>query len=291
VGHVSLLETGRWSRGRLLVGAALASLVAAIAALPGHASVTSRSTPPVYQLPQSYYLALGDSMTYGFQPTKAKRGAQASDFATGYVDDFAARLRRLSPGIRVVNYGCPGESTVTFVRGGWQCDGLKLHDAFHGSQLAAAVSFLHAHPREVSPITLSLWGGDLAPLSAKGAKAQEAIAGFARRFTSILRRLRAAAPSAEIIVIGAWNPEADHLAKVDSLYRSVDTEIARAAAASGARVANVYAALNGRGDTKVQQARLCRLTFYCSKHDPHPTDAGYRAMADAFSAASGYPHP
>jgi hypothetical protein len=23
--------------------------------------------------------------------------------------------------------------------------------------------------------------------------------------------------------------------------------------------------------------------------DPHPTDAGYRAMADAFTAAAGYP--
>jgi hypothetical protein len=36
-------------------------------------------------------------------------------------------------------------------------------------------------------------------------------------------------------------------------------------------------------------ALLCALTFFCSKGDPHPTDAGYRAMADAFVAASGYP--
>jgi hypothetical protein len=35
--------------------------------------------------------------------------------------------------------------------------------------------------------------------------------------------------------------------------------------------------------------RLCAFTFFCSKGDPHPTDAGYRAMADAFMAASGYP--
>jgi len=38
-----------------------------------------------------------------------------------------------------------------------------------------------------------------------------------------------------------------------------------------------------------QKARLCALTFICSKGDPHPTDAGYRAMADAVMAASGYP--
>ena len=34
------------------------------------------------------------------------------------------------------------------------------------------------------------------------------------------------------------------------------------------------------------QTRLCALTFVCSKGDPHPTDAGYRAMADAVTRVS-----
>jgi len=246
---------------------------------------------PVYQSPQSFYLSLGDSMAYGFQPNKAKPGARPSDFDTGYTDVFAARLRKLSSNIQVVNYGCPGESSVTFTRGG--CDGLadgfKLHDTFRGSQLKTALSFLRAHPGEVSPVTLTLWGGDLAPLSQKGKGAPAAIASFATRFASILRQLRAGAPNAEIIVAGAWNPEADRLAKVEPLYRSVDAAIARAAAASRIRVANMFAALNGSGNVKAQQARLCKITYYCSKGDPHPTDVGYRAMADAFMAASGYP--
>jgi lysophospholipase L1-like esterase len=246
---------------------------------------------PVYQSPQSYYLALGDSMTYGFHPNKARPGARASAFDTGYVDVFAARLRKLSPNIQVVNYGCPGESSVTFTRGGCVglADGFKLHDTFRGPQLKAALSFLRAHPGEVSPVTLTLWGGDLAPLSQKGKRAPAAIASFASRFSSILRQLRAGAPTAEIIVTGAWNPEADRLAQTEPLYRSVDAVIARAAAASRARVANMFAALDGSGDVRAQQARLCKITYYCSKGDPHPTDAGYRAMADAFMAASGYP--
>jgi lysophospholipase L1-like esterase len=246
---------------------------------------------PVYQPPQSYYLALGDSMAYGFQPSKAKPGARPSDFDTGYVDVFAARLRKLSPKIQVVNYGCPGESTVTFTRGGCPAlaDGIRLHNAFRGSQLKAAESFLRAHPGKVSPITVTLWGADLFPLSARGKRAPSAIASFAARFGSILQRLRAAAPGAEIIVTGAWNPEADRLAQVEPLYRSVDAAIARAAAASRARVANMFAAFNS-GSAAAQKARLCSITFYCSaKGDPHPNDAGYRAMAAAFMAASGYP--
>ena len=267
----------------------LALAVALLLALTG-TTASGRPQGPVYQPPQSYYLALGDSMAYGFQPTKAN--APASAVNTGYVDLFAARLRKLSSKLKVVNYGCPGESTVTFARGGcdWLKHGGKLHDAFRGAQLGAALAFLRAHPRKVSPITLTLWGNDMPmPLSQNAKRAPRAIASFGSRFGTILRQLRSAAPSAEIIVTGAWNLEADRLAQTDPLYRSLDAAIKRAATASRARVANMFAALNGSGDVTQRQARLCRLTFICSKGDPHPTDAGYRAMADAFTTASGYP--
>ena len=257
-----------------------------VLAVPGTGTGgTSRQT--VHHAPQGYYLALGDSIAYGLDPTKP--GARPSTVA-GYVAPFAARLRKLSPGIRVVNHGCPGESTVTFARGGcpWLREGRKLHDPFRGSQLAAALAFLRAHPGDVSPITLTLWGNDLAPLSAKGQRAPKAIASFASRFTAILRQLRAEAPNAEIIVTGAWNPEADQLEQTEPLYRSVDAAIARAAAVSRARVANIFPVFNPPGTVRAQRARLCALTFSC-KQDPHPTNAGYRAMADAFLSASGYP--
>lgn len=271
---------------RRLLGWAVLSLVgsaaAVVLALPGAAAVTSQHAP------QSYYLALGDSIAYGFQADKP--GARPSAIDTGYVDVFAARLRKLSPNIVVVNYGCPGESTVTFTRGGcpWLAEGRKLHDPFRGSQLEAARSFLRAHPGEVSPITVTLWGNDVLPLSQKGKRAPRAIASFASRFRTILRQLRAAAPTAEIIATGAWNPEADRLAQTMPLYRSLDAAIAQAAAASRVRVANMFAAFN-RGSVRAQRARLCALTFFCSKGDPHPTAAGYRVMADAHLAASGYP--
>lgn len=250
-------------------------------------AVASTAQRPVYQPPKAYYLALGDSMAYGIQPGK---GSRPSTFDDGYVDVFAARLRKLAPKIRVVNYGCPGETTVTFAKGGcdWLAEGMKLHDSFSGAQLAAAISFLRAHRGEVSPITLTLWGNDLAPLSAKGKQAPKLIASFAARFDPILKQLRAAAPTAEIIVSGAWNPEANALAQTTPGYRSVDAAIRRSAAKARARVANMFAAYNA-GGIPAQQARLCKLTYICKAGDPHPNDAGYRRMADAFWAASGYP--
>jgi lysophospholipase L1-like esterase len=264
---------------RRVFGPAMASLpaVAVVLALAGPAASLGQKGP------QSYYLALGDSIAYGIQPGK---GGQPT-FDTGYVDPFAARLRKLSPKIKVVNYGCPGESTVTFTRGGcpWLREGQKLHDPFRGAQLKAALSFLRAHPGQVSPITLTLWGNDLAPLSAKGKGAPKAIASFASRLDSILEQLRSAAPTAEIIVTGAWNLEADEVKKTEPLYRSLDAAIARTAAGSGARVAKLYAVFTPPGNVR----RICMLSYICSQGDPHPNDAGYRAMAGAFFAASGYP--
>jgi lysophospholipase L1-like esterase len=294
---------GPRSTQRPLFGAAVVLLLAlaipVVLAIPGTAT-SGTSQRPVYQPPQSYYLALGDSITYGFQPAKQRAGLPPSRFNTGYVDVFAARLRTIAPKIRVVNYGCPGESTKTFIHGG--CSGRGdvkgLHDAFNGSQLDAALAFLRAHPGQVSPVTLTLFGNDWLPLlldTCKGnvacvrKRAPSATASFASRLDSILQGLRAAAPTAEIIVTGAWNPDPNQLQQLSPIYRSLEASIARAATASRARVARMLPVLNPPGNVGSQRARLCALTFICSKGDPHPTDAGYRAMADAVMAASGYP--
>ena len=264
-------------------GLALSSLILTLALAA--AAANGASTP------RKYYLALGDSITYGFQPTKA--GRPAAQF-TGFVDVIAARLRAKSPGLEVVNYGCPGESTVTFTRGGCPAftDRVELHDRFRGSQLKAALTFLRAHRDEVSPITVTLYGNDWLPvlLDTCGGKVACArnqgpreIAAFGSRLTSILQQLRAAAPTAEIIVTGAWNPDPGQLAPLKAIYASFERAIARAATPAHARVARMLPVFNPPGKG---QARLCALTFICSKGDPHPTDAGYRAMADAVISAS-----
>jgi lysophospholipase L1-like esterase len=243
---------------------------------------------------ERYYLALGDSIAYGFQPTKAKPGARPADFDTGYVDLFAARLRKGIPKLRVVNYGCPGESTATFARGGCPAfvDRIDLHDAFRGSQLDAALTFLRAHPDEVSPITLTLFGNDWLPLVLDTCKAKlacvqkrgpSAIAAFGARLTSIIRQLRSAAPIAEIVVTGAWNPDPTQLGPMKPIYRSLEAAIVRAATPSHAHVAKMLPVFNSPLRT---QGRLCALTLICSMSDPHPTDAGYRAIAEAVLRAT-----
>lgn len=271
----------------LLLGLTLAGVLALTASATSGAKQATR---------RGYYLALGDSFAYGFQPGKPPT-APPSSFDTGYVDVFAARLRKLSPSLQVVNYGCPGESTRTFVAG--ECpargDVKALHSSFKGAQLDAALSFLRAHRGAVSPITVTLWGNDWLPVLLNTCHGDVACArkhapsetkAFAARLTAILRRIRAAAPDAEIIGTGAWNPDPRYLRQLAPVYRSFEAAIAQATTGSQAKIARMLPVLNPAGSLQAQRARLCKFTFICSKGDPHPTDAGYRAIADAVMRAS-----
>jgi lysophospholipase L1-like esterase len=262
----------------------------------------SQSLPPVFNPPKSYYLALGDSITYGYQAVKARAGLPPSAFNTGYVDVFGARLREIQPGITTVNYGCPGESTETFVSGPciWTAGGRQLHDAFSGSQLQAALSFLRAHPGQVSPITLSLYGNDLpkllgactfngqTDLTCIQTRAPTFITELGQRISGILDQLRLAAPNAEIIVLGAWDPYLDILEFADPLYQALNASLSYVAAANRARFANPFPLFNPQGDAAAEIAALCTLTLLCTQGDSHPSDAGYRALAGLIFDGSQY---
>src|ERR1700760_2286612 len=69
------------------------------------------------------YLALGDSLAYGyhqaqFQNELKEHGfVNPANFNDGYVDDFGAVLKLAHPGLQIVNDGCPGETTETFIHG------------------------------------------------------------------------------------------------------------------------------------------------------------------------------
>jgi lysophospholipase L1-like esterase len=248
--------------------------------------------------PKHYYLALGDSIAYGIQPAKVEAGLPPSGFRTGYVDVFAARLRKLAPGLEVVNYGCPGETTRTFVSGGcpWLALQQRLHDPFEGGQQGAALAFLRAHRRQVSPITLTLGANDLneAADACHGnfacikRRAPTAIAQFEARFGRILAQLRAAAPAAVIVVTGLWNFNADDLARTDPFFLAINAAIARETRRVHARYADVFRVFNPQGDPERERARVCAFSFICKRGDSHPTDAGYRAIAAVVWRASGY---
>ena len=131
-------------------GAALAAL--ALTAGTATAASASASAPPRLAPPKSYYLALGDSIGYGFQTSKALAGLPPEAFNTGYADLFAARLAQLRPRIATVNYSCPGESTTTFLLPCiWKTSGHALHNDYPGSQLDCGAGVPGRPPRQGQP--------------------------------------------------------------------------------------------------------------------------------------------
>jgi lysophospholipase L1-like esterase len=274
----------------------LAAMVAAL--LAGAPAAAATASPPLG--PRHYYLSLGDSFGFGLQVTRwaamVDAGTYTPDaFNTGYTDDLAAMVRaRLRPDLQVVNYSCPASATGDMLRADgcfFQQIGLVLHDEFTGSQLHAATAFLRAHPGQVSPITISIGTADMASAieDCNAAPACVRRSGVFRtlrqNLTVILGRLRAAAPTADILLLLPHNVTVVEFPGDNPLWAAFVRELRAIAAAHNVRVANAFAAITLSG-------RTCELTFAClpgDLADSHPNDAGYAVMARLFYRAAGYP--
>jgi lysophospholipase L1-like esterase len=242
---------------------------------------------------------LGDSFGFGLQGTRfiemLDAGTYTPDaFNTGYTDDLAAMIRaRLRPDLQVVNYSCPASGTGEMLRADgcfFQQFGLALHDEFSGSQLDAATAFLRAHPGQVSPITISIGTADMSTAieDCNAAPVCVARSGVFRRvrenLTVILGSLRAAAPTADILLLLSHNVTVVDFPDDNPLWAAFVLELRTIAAAHEVRVADAFTAITLSG-------RTCELTFAClpgELADSHPNDAGYAVMARLFYRAAGY---
>ena len=250
--------------------------------------------------PNAYYLSLGDSMAFGLQFDRffemLDAGTYTPDaFNTGYTDVLASRMQALHPGQQTVNLSCPGESAVTMIEGGCfftqpppDGAGLSLHTNYTGPQLEAAVAFLEAHPGQVGPITIAIGGVDTIDTIADSCGFDPACVarsglreGLGGALDRILGDLRAAAPDAELIVVSLYNPFSVDVPGSNGLWRAYNSDVQRSAARRhDARFVDVFKVAHGR--------RMCQLTFLCESGDLHPTDDGYRAIADQIFDAAGY---
>ena len=295
---------------RLLSALSLISacgLVAAMAGCAGPAQtpathrVAHRRPPP----PASYYLALGDSLSQGVQPDAAGVSVSTAD---GYPDQLYALLRARQPGLRLVKLGCMAETTATMINGG-------ICRYAGGSQLAAAVRFLHTHQR-VSLVTLDIGANDpdaciTQPSVNKLADCiGKAIPQATGNLAVILARLRAAAPHTRIIAMNYYLPALAEWR--DGLVGQTVARLVEPAAAGynallgrvyqqyGVRVANVFgafqtgdfgnpAAVPGLGTLPRNVADICRWTWECASPprgpNVHANQAGYQVIAEAFLAA------
>jgi lysophospholipase L1-like esterase len=98
----------------------------------------------------SAYLALGDSVTFGYQEESVVPAPDYMDAATfhGYPEQLGAELR-----LKVTNAACPGETSASMINPAAPSEGCEtgyrkafpLHVHYTGSQLRFALSFLRKH--------------------------------------------------------------------------------------------------------------------------------------------------
>jgi lysophospholipase L1-like esterase len=249
-----------------------------------------------------YYVALGDSLSVGYQPGRGET-------SHGYVDVLARRIRKEDiPDLVLRNVGCPGETSRSLITGKHSPCSYAA-----GSQLDAAVAFLEAHAGQVAFITIDIGSNDLVErcfdphtgLISK-ACATDLQPRLGSRVMDIIDALAAAAPGVPIVgmtyydpFLGLWGlvPGGRALAHADQRAWAVfDGGLATAYSDASAAVADVATTFRiddfdhkvlvpGRGWVPVNVALTCRWTWFCSAKffgDPHPKRTGYRRIAHTF---------
>ena len=243
----------------------------------------------------SYYVSLGDSFAAGSQPAIVADNDQTDQ---GYADQLAAMLRPGDPKLRLVKLGCGGESTTSMINGpspAWpSCDPRVYKSRYpHGTQLAEALSFVHAHQGHVAFVTIDIGGNDV--LAGGGVLAIDA------NLPVILAALRnGAGPDVPIVGMTYYDP---FLAKI--WFTTFDLTALRAEAAShvvNGTLESIYAAFGdpvaevdqafSNNDTTIQSdglpldvERICDWTWTCVAGDIHPNATGYGVIAQAFREA------
>jgi lysophospholipase L1-like esterase len=171
------------------------------------ANAAAASSPPRVS-PGSTYLAIGDSVSFGYQEPQVRPApnyAKASTFL-GFPEHAARALR-----LRVWNAACPGETSSSFLKPSAQSFGCEnfpgnpnvgyrkfypLHVKYRGGQMSYAISFLRKH-RGTRLVSLMIGANDFFVCQATtsdgcaSASEQQAVATTLRRnVRAILSRIR-----------------------------------------------------------------------------------------------------
>lgn len=218
------------------------------------------------------YLALGDSLTVGYQPDPRV------PWTRGWVYQLRDYLAKSGP-VELTNLGHRGECTDTFITGGIARDCPTKH-VDSPSQLAGAVGFIKDHPGQVRLITVEIGGNDLNGHKAvffNSTPAQQhaflarTLPLMAHNWGVIFGTLRTSCPGCEIVALNQFSPFPSGSVKADlgALLKTYTGLLTRVAAQAKVRVADVYTPFVGH-----------ELTYTWIGHgDIHATTLGYAVIA------------
>jgi lysophospholipase L1-like esterase len=293
-----------------LIGALIAACAVAVPA-----AAVAKATTPAH-----YYLALGDSLSVGFQPGPTGVGAETD---RGYTNDLFALESKRVKHLSLVEVGCPGDTTTSLLTGSGNSQNASMFhcDRKGGSQLKAAVAFLKAHHKanEVPLITIDIGANDVdGCTSASGLTAIVACVtsgenSIKTNTPKILKALKAAAPKGtKFVAMNLYDPVLGDYFSADatdkalagasvSLVQGINGDIQSADTAEGFKTADVADAFKTYDQSPtvsyegqmipVDVGYACALTWACTTPpvgpNIHANDDGYSVIAGVFYSTAG----
>jgi lysophospholipase L1-like esterase len=294
-------------------GAAVAAVVVVLllvsacstqtAAGGAHPMIAVTQSPVVQVSGEPGYLALGDSIAFGYRPLPSFADYRNPAAFTAYPEDVARALK-----LNLVNAACPGETTASMINTGAPSNGCEtnarggpgyrriapLHVSYRGSQLSYAVRYLQHYP-DTQLVTIGIGANDLFRCEdttadhCAGPDLGRTLAGVTANLDTILSALRNQARYRHTLVVVTYYAlnygDAASVTPVEAL----NAALAGPATRYGARLADGFAAFRAAsaragGNTCAAGLRIKLASGGC---DLHPTALGQQVLAAAVEAALG----
>jgi len=253
-------------------------------------------SPPAAANDGQLYLALGDSVVFGYITQAGFEYGNPHNFV-GY-PDYAGQALRFT----TTNASCPGEATGGFSSATGADNGCRgfrsfapLHVSYTGTQLAFATGFLSAHPN-TRLVTIGIGANDLFLLQkACGGDPTcitnglpSALATISANMGAILGALRATNFHGVLMVVNYYSLDYSDAAGT-GLTKLLNQAVTASAAANHAVVADVFDAFQSAASAaggKTCNAGLLNASpqnqFVC---DVHPSQSGQQLLAQTVENA------
>jgi lysophospholipase L1-like esterase len=293
------MHARRSSFRRLLALGAAVLVVSVIAAV---GAGTTSADPVTGSDANGTYLALGDSVAFGYVPPAAVPAPNYDDAHSflGYPEYLAQQLRE-----RVSNASCPGETTASMLTAGAQSNGCEnspgspigyrtlypLHVQYRGTQMAYALHYLAVH-HHTRLVTIDIGANDVflcQETTADHCSSAAELAGVANEIAgnlaTILHDLRIdAGYQGPIVVLTYYSLSYSNPAAIAGA-QFLDSVLANVTTANGGIIADGFTAFQKFGGDPCAAGLLIKLPD--GTCNIHPSPAGQQVLAAAIVQAIG----
>ena len=277
--------------------------VALALVMAGAATVASADPPKDKDKNKDAYLALGDSVVFGYITRAGYAWGNANNFI-GYPDYVGLELDLSS-----ADAACPGETTSGFISSIGADNGCRpyranfpLHVAYNSTQLDYATQFLAKH-KKTKLVSVSLGANDLFllqkacflqpdPAACIATGLPGALGAIGANMNTILGSLRATGFKGVLMVVNYYSLDYSD-PQGTAITALLNQVLADVADANGAVVADAYSAFGAAAMTPFAGGQPCKTGLLnvnpqdptLSTCDVHPSQSGQQLLADTVEAA------